>query len=76
MQKHASKLISCKSYEYISKRDNKQYSSNKGFIEINGNLFSLKVSKAEKEGVEYWIKITDLGRVDAHKSPFGGRRGN
>lgn len=45
------KLVSCKA-------NDKGFA--KGFIEISGQLYKVEPSKAQKEGVAYWVKVTKL----------------
>lgn len=44
-------LISCKA-------NDKGFS--KGWIELNGKLYKIEPSQATKEGVSYWVKVTQM----------------
>lgn len=44
-------VISCK-----PKKKNPDF--NQGWIELQGKLYKLEVSNADKDGVDYWVRVT------------------
>jgi hypothetical protein len=39
----------------------------KGFIELGGKLYKVEPSQASKEGVSYWVKVTEMKKQAAQK---------
>lgn len=42
------------------KESKKNADFNKGYIELGGKLYKLEVSKANKDGVHYWVRVTQM----------------
>ena len=47
-------------YQIIGCRDKKGSGFSKGYIELGGKLYKLEPSEAQKEGVEFWVKVTQV----------------
>ncbi|HEY0971178.1 MAG TPA: hypothetical protein VGE02_09445 [Gemmatimonadales bacterium] len=45
-----------------------------GYVEIGGKLYKLEPSRSNKEGVEVWIRCTQMQRRSGGNSFGGGRR--
>lgn len=46
------------SYQVIGCKDKKASGFPKGYVELGGKLYKLEPSKADKDGVEVWIRVT------------------
>lgn len=46
------------SYQVIGCKDKKGNGFAVGYVELKGQLYKLEPSKATKEGVEAWVKVT------------------
>lgn len=47
-------------YKVVGIKDKKENGFPYGYVEIKGQLYKLDVSPAEKEGTEYWVRMTQL----------------
>ena len=45
-------------YQLIGCKDKKGTGFSHGYIELGGKLYKVEPSTAQKEGVEFWVKIT------------------
>lgn len=43
-------------------KDKKDSGYSKGYFTLNGELFKVEPSKAQKDGIEHWVRITNLGK--------------
>lgn len=48
------------SYQVVGCRDKKGNGFPVGYVELKGQLYKLEPSKAEKDGVDAWIKVTAI----------------
>ena len=55
-------------YAVIGCKDPKNTGFSRGYITIKGDTYKLEPSKADKEGVEAWIRVTKMN--NAQKSSF------
>lgn len=46
-------------YQLIGCKENDKGFS-KGFIELGGKLYKIEPSQAQKDGVSYWVKVTQM----------------
>ncbi|MFV8323575.1 hypothetical protein [Flavobacterium sp. LS2R12] len=47
-------------FQVIGCKDKKGSGFSKGYVELGGKLYKLEPSKATKDGVEVWIKVTQV----------------
>jgi hypothetical protein len=47
-------------YQLIGCKDKKGNGFSQGYIELGGKLYKMEPSPATKDGVEYWIKVTQV----------------
>lgn len=47
-------------YQVIGCKDKKETGFPKGYIELKGVLYKLEPSEAKKDGVDYWVKVTEM----------------
>ncbi len=45
-------------FQVVGCRDKKGTGFSKGFVELGGKLYKIEPSKADKEGVDAWVRIT------------------
>lgn len=55
-------------YQVIGCKDLKGTGFSKGYVELGGKLYKLEPSKASKDGVEVWIKVTQVKKRSTHSS--------
>lgn len=55
-------------YQLIGCKDVKGTGFSKGYIELGGKLYKLEPSPASKEGVDFWIKVTQVKAQPKHSS--------
>ena len=55
-------------YQVIGCKDLKGSGFSKGYVELGGKLYKLEPSKASKDGVEVWIKVTQVKKTPQHSS--------
>jgi hypothetical protein len=55
-------------YQVIGCKDPKDTGFPKGYVELGGKLYKLEPSKANKEGVDVWIKVTQVKKQAQHSS--------
>jgi len=48
------------SYKLVGCKDKKGNGFPRGFVEIGGTMYKIEPSEANKEGVDYWVKITKM----------------
>lgn len=47
-------------YQVIGCKDKKGNGFSQGYVELGGKLYKLEPSVASKDGVEYWVKVTQV----------------
>mgnify|MGYP000364261049 CR=1 FL=1 len=47
-------------YTVVGCKDKKGDGFPKGYIELSGKLYKLEPSKSNKEGVDVWIRVTEV----------------
>lgn len=47
-------------YQLIGCTDKKGNGFHSGYIELQGKLYKIEPSQAQKEGVGYWVKVTQI----------------
>lgn len=55
-------------YQVIGCKDERGTGFPKGYIELGGKLYKIEPSKASKEGVEVWVKVTQVKKQPKHSS--------
>lgn len=55
-------------YQVIGCKDKKGTGFPVGHVELGGKLYKLEPSKANKDGVEMWIRVTQVKKQAQHKS--------
>jgi hypothetical protein len=45
-------------YQLIGCKDKKGTGFSSGYVELGGKLYKIEPSVAQKDGVEFWVKIT------------------
>lgn len=55
-------------YQVIGCKDKKETGFPKGYIELGNKLYKLEPSKANKDGVEVWIKVTEVKKRSTNGS--------
>ena len=55
-------------FQVIGCKDKKDTGFSKGYVELGGKLYKLEPSKATKEGVEVWIKVTQVKKQAQNSS--------
>lgn len=47
-------------YQLIGCKDKKGNGFAQGYIELGGKLYKIEPSVAQKDGVEFWVKVTQV----------------
>lgn len=47
-------------YQLVGCKDKKGNGFASGYIELGGKLYKIEPSEAQKEGVMYWVKVTQV----------------
>ncbi|WP_294964985.1 hypothetical protein [uncultured Flavobacterium sp.] len=55
-------------YQLIGCKDRKGTGFSSGYIELGGKLYKIEPSVAQKDGVEYWVKVTAVKKKASHSS--------
>ncbi|MDN3673436.1 hypothetical protein QWY99_10265 [Flavobacterium branchiarum] len=55
-------------YQLIGCKDKKGNGFAQGYIELGGKLYKLEPSVAQKEGVEFWVKVTAVKKRPTNSS--------
>lgn len=63
------------SYAVVSCKDKKGTGFPKGFIEIKGKLYKLEPSPSQKEGVDMWIRVTEMKKQNSNSFGSNQKRG-
>lgn len=50
-------------YQVIGCKDKKGTGFPKGYIELKGKLYKLEPSNANKDGVDMWIRVTEVKKT-------------
>jgi hypothetical protein len=53
-------------FQVIGCKDKKGTGFCKGYVELGGKLYKLEPSPAKKDGVEAWIKVTQVKKQPQH----------
>lgn len=54
-------------YKVVGCKDKKGTGFPVGYLEINGKLFKLEPSPANKDGVEVWIRVTEMKKQQQNR---------
>lgn len=55
-------------YQLIGCKDKKGNGFSQGYVELGGKLYKIEPSVAQKDGVEFWVKITAVKKQAQHSS--------
>ena len=55
-------------YQVVGCKDARNPDFNVGFIELGNKLYKVEVSAAQKDGVQYWVKVTAQSAKKKHTS--------
>jgi hypothetical protein len=55
-------------YQVIGCKDKKETGFPKGYIELGNKLYKLEPSKANKDGIDVWIKVTEVKKRSTNAS--------
>ena len=55
-------------YQLIGCKDKKGTGFSSGYVELGGKLYKVEPSQAQKDGVEFWVKITLVKKKPSHSS--------
>lgn len=55
-------------YQLIGCKDKKGTGFSSGYVELGGKLYKIEPSQAQKEGVDFWVKITAVKKKASHSS--------
>ncbi len=55
-------------YQVIGCKDKKETGFPKGYIELGNKLYKLEPSKANKDGIDVWIKVTEVKKRSINAS--------
>lgn len=55
-------------FQLIGCKDKKGNGFPYGYVELGGKLYKVEPSSAQKDGVEYWVKITAVKKRSSHQS--------
>ena len=55
-------------YQVIGMKDKKGTGFPKGYVELCGKLYKIEVSDSKKDGVEAWVRVTQVKKQSQNRS--------